>query len=208
MGPRQTPKPVPGDDPLSRTQDLLQRARGGDGAALNSLFDNFRVPLEKYLHAQLPPFVRSFQDTQDAVQEVLIRTFQSLDHYQHKGVGSLWGYMRTIARNYVAESWRERRRWGTAKGGDDLQFGGLRDKGPSPPEKVTSSERYERYEAALGKIPVRSRNAFLMRIELGADYKLIAKDCGFASGDAARMAVKRAAESIAHDMGAGEALEK
>jgi len=189
-----------------RTEDLLQRVQRGDAGALNILFERFRDPLERYLHSQLPFVVRSVQDTQDAVQEVMMRTYQSLTNYHHKGVGSLWGYIRTIARNYVIETFRERKKWGSAKGGEDgASFGSAPAKGPSPPETVLAHERVERYEKALQKLPERTRIAFLMRIELGSEFQWIATDCGFATADAARMAVKRAAKFLAEEMGAGAA---
>lgn len=201
MKPKVTRGAAPGDDPLSRTHDLLYKARGGDSAALNALFDIFRDPLERYLHAQLPLMVRSFQDTQDAVQEVMLRMFQALPEYHYQGVGSLWGYLRRIARNYVIDSARERKRWGTAGGGTDTAAGRVTDGKPSPIDQAAAHERFERYERALEKIPERARHAFLMRIELQLDYATIARDCNLPSPDAARMVIARATKRLTETMG-------
>lgn len=189
-------------DPFTQTQILVQKAQGGDASAANELFAAFRAPLERYLHAQLPWVVRSIQDTQDAVQEVLLRMHRSLAQYQYKGAGSFWGYLRTIARHYVAETVRERKRWGGAQGApEQAATPDLPAKQPSAHDTAVSRERFAKYERALDRVSPRTRMAFLMKFELKMEYEAIARDCGFKSADAARMAVTRAVRQMAKEMG-------
>lgn len=195
--------PAPNEHPLSRTHDLLQKAQGGDGDAANELFLLFRDPLERYLHAQLPHVVRSVQDTQDAVQEVMMRMYTSLGKYKYQGVGSLWGYLRKIARNYVLEQVREKKHWGGARGEPAVPAATTEIVAaqPSPHAHAQSREQFDLYESALAKLTPRTRNAFLLKWELKLEFAQIAKECGFNTADAARMAVTRAIQQMAEEMG-------
>ncbi|MBI3818560.1 MAG: sigma-70 family RNA polymerase sigma factor [Planctomycetes bacterium] len=204
------PKPestdaAPADiDAFTTTLDLLQRVRAGDREALEGLFVHFRRPLELYLHAQLPLVVRSVQDTQDAVQEVMMRMLKTLPNYKYRGVGSLWGYIRMIARNYVLEQVRERKHWGAAKGQTgDAPAPETPAKQASPFTHAEARERFELYEHALSRIPERTRRALLMKLELKLEFADIARECGFSSADAARMAVARAVRQMAQALGEG-----
>ena len=51
---------------------LVLRARRGDEAALNELFERYSKRLRVWAHGRLPPWARGPADTQDVVQDTLL----------------------------------------------------------------------------------------------------------------------------------------
>ena len=61
-------------DPES-TFHLLDRARAGDQEALERLFERHVKPLQRWARGRLPRWARDLADTDDLVQDTLLRTF-------------------------------------------------------------------------------------------------------------------------------------
>src|SRR5262245_54379882 len=61
------------------TLELLQRIRGGDSRALDILMERHAVPLRRWASGRLPRWARTLVDTDDLVQDVLVRTLGRLD---------------------------------------------------------------------------------------------------------------------------------
>lgn len=184
---------------LLATIDLVTRARQGDRSAAENLFRRYRARLEAFVYARVPMSARRLVDTQDVVQDVCVKILGALDRFQSQGVGSFWCFARSIARNHLIDA---------ARRGGALHETGMREGSGSCPEVIapgpaTEAEGHESaedFDRALEKLPERVRTSLLMRLELGMEWNVIAEECGYPSPDAARVAIKRALQTIAKEM--------
>ena len=58
---------------LESTFDLVERAKRGDQAALNRLYARFLPSLRRWASGRLPRWTRDLMDTDDIVQETVLR---------------------------------------------------------------------------------------------------------------------------------------
>jgi RNA polymerase sigma-70 factor (TIGR02960 family) len=70
------------------TQELLARARAGDGRAFGQLVDPFRRELQVHCYRMLG----SAQDAEDAMQETLLAAWQGLDGFEQRASLRTWLY--------------------------------------------------------------------------------------------------------------------
>lgn len=189
---------------LGRTGDLVDRARRGDVAAREALFGGYRLALTRFLHARLPYSERVLLETDDLVQEVSTLAFASLHRFEYRGMGSFWRYLRRIGLNQVLKAARRGTRRPETVNEAPETLEDPPESGESPVAVLLLKEDFAAFEGALHLVPERVREALLLRFELGADFGMIANECGFASPDAARMAVCRAVSRIARVMGSGD----
>jgi RNA polymerase sigma-70 factor, ECF subfamily len=185
---------------VAATAAILGRIRAGDPAAREDLFKRFEAPLLRFLHGRLPPLARGMFDTHDAAQEVCMKVFRTLGSFEPRGVGAFWAYLRNAALNFVRDLTRTPGKWspGESLGAESrVDYAALSN---APLSKVIQTEDLAAFERSIAVLDERARTALLMRFELDAEYADIAQECGFASPDAARMAVSRAIEKIAAEM--------
>lgn len=132
-------------------------------------------------------------ETDDLVQETLLRTLRSVERFEPEHSGAFQAYLRHAVLNRVRDEVRRARR------APDLLSGSreLVDPAPSPVEDAIGRETLRRYEEALGLLTEDDREAVVARIELGFSYREVAEATGKPSPDAARMAVKRAVARLA-----------
>src|SRR5262245_8441727 len=88
------------------TYDLLSQARAGDRRALDVLFARYTPALRRWAHGRLPSWARDIADTDDMVQEALIRTFKRLDAFEYEAEGGLHAYLRQVLLNRIREELR------------------------------------------------------------------------------------------------------
>lgn len=186
-----TPKDAPS------THDLLERARGGDRAALDGLLERYRPRVRRFAHGRLPLAARSLVDTEDLVQAALLAAANRLEHLRLERPQSFHSYLRQTVLNELRDQLRrqQRRPAGQALGDERA------DPGPSPLEVAIGRERLERYEAALLQLSPDEREAIVARLELGCAYGEVAEALGKPSPDAARMLVARACLRLARLLG-------
>jgi RNA polymerase sigma-70 factor (ECF subfamily) len=185
-----------GDLALLSTQDLIHRARGGDRGALDHLVARFLGPLRRWASGRLPRRARGLLDTEDLVQDTLLRTLQRIEDLEPRRAGGFQSYLRQAVINRIRD---ELRRPATRSGAGE-PAAEPPDPGPSPLQEVLGRERLERYEAALQRLREEDREAILARFEMGFDYAQIAAALGKPSPDAARMAVSRALLRLAEEV--------
>jgi RNA polymerase sigma-70 factor (ECF subfamily) len=182
--------------PLDSTFALLERVRQGDRDALERLVTRHVAPLRRWISGRLPRWARDLADTDDLVQETLLRTFTKIERFDNRGVGALQAYLRQAVLNRVRD---ELRRKGRAPVRLDLEGVPLEAAG-SPLEEAIGRETVERYEAALARLKPEERAAIIGRVELDYTYEELAEALAKPSAEAARKAAQRALLRLAEEM--------
>jgi RNA polymerase sigma-70 factor (ECF subfamily) len=177
--------------------ELMRRAREGDRQALGALFQRQVPPLRRWASGRLPRWARGMVDTDDMIQDTLLKTIATIDAFEIRRDGALQVYLRQALRNRVIDEVRKAARRPRADALSDRQP----DAGASPFEETIGLEAAERYEQALGRLARQDREAVVARIEMGWGYQDIARAMDKPSRDAARMAVSRALVRLAQEMG-------
>lgn len=176
---------------------LLQRARSGDERALNRLIERYLPGLRRFASGRLPRDRYDLLDTDDLVQETLMRAVRHLESFEVRREGALRAYLRQALLNRIRdEARRARRRPAPTELPEDAPAAGA-----SPLEEAIGHEAVERYEAALAKLREEDREAIVARIEMGCSYEALAEALEKPSADAARMAVGRALVRLAKEIG-------
>ena len=181
---------------LDSTFDLIERVRGGDRDALERLMARHVGPLRRWVSGRLPRWARDLADTDDLVQDTLLRTFQKIGRFEHRGVGALQAYLRQAVLNRVRDELRHKARSPLMVEADGLS---LEAEG-SPLEEAMGREALERYEAALSRLTPDEREAIIGRVEMEYSYAELAEMLGKPSADAARKAARRALLRLAGEM--------
>jgi RNA polymerase sigma-70 factor (ECF subfamily) len=185
-------------DDFTSSADLVDQARQGDRQALDRLFARHVPPLRRWAAGRLPRWARDHMDTDDMIQETMLKTFRRLDEFEHRREGALSAYMRQALRRRILDELRRVNRQPQREddGAEDAV-----DEAASPLEQTIGSEALERYELALTRLSDVEREAVVSRVEMGFDYDRIAVELGKPSRDAARMTVVRALARLAQEMG-------
>ena len=181
---------------LDSTVDLIERVRGGDRDALDRLMARHVAPLRRWVSGRLPRWARDLADTDDLVQDTLLRTFQKIGGFQVRGVGALQAYLRQAVLNRVRDELRHKARTPVMVDGDELS---LEAEG-SPLEEAMGREALKRYEAALSRLTPEERETIIGRVEMEYSYAELAEMLGKPSADAARKAARRALLRLAAEM--------
>lgn len=147
----------------------------------------------------MPQWARDVSDTDDLVQDTLIRTVSNLGHFENRGEGALQAYLRGAVMNRIRDEIRRRR---TRPLADPLDSA-IPANSKSPLEAAIGAETLERYDRALERLDDETREAVIARIELGCSYAEVAELMGKPSADAARMTVSRALVKLAEEMRRG-----
>ena len=181
---------------LDSTFDLIERIRGGDREALERLVARHVGPLRRWVSGRLPRWARDLADTDDLVQDTLLRTFQKIGGFEARGVGALQAYLRQAVLNRVRDELRHKARSPLMVDGDGLSL----EAAGSPLEEAMGREALERYDAALLRLTPEEREAIVGRVEMEYSYAELAEMLGKPSADAARKAARRALLRLAGEM--------
>jgi RNA polymerase sigma factor (sigma-70 family) len=198
---------MPEDAPSSGRLDaestfrLIERARAGDREALERLFARHLKPLQRWARGRLPRWARDVDETDDLVQDTLIRTFKRIEGFEPQRVGALQAYLRQAVLNRIRDQLRRKGRQPEATCLDGLEV----DPAESPLEHAIGTEAVERYERALERLKPEEREAIIARIEMGYSYNELAEALGKPTPDAARKAAQRALVRLAEEMTRGGA---
>ena len=182
------------------TFTLIERVRAGDQQALEALFRRHLKPLQRFARGRLPKWARDLADTDDLVQDTLLRTFKRIDEFEPRRVGALQAYLRQAVMNRMRD---ELRRHGRQPDETDLENIELEGAG-SPLEDAIGREALDRYERALTRLKPEEREAIIARIEMGCSYEELAEALGKPTPDAARKATQRALLRLAEEMASRE----
>ncbi len=178
------------------TLDLLARARSGDRASVGALFERCLPALRRWARGRLPNYARDLADTQDLVQETVLRTLHRLDTFEARHQGALQAYLRQAVVNRIRDEIRRARRRPPPVQLHDVHA----DSAASPLEHAIGREGIERYEAALQRLRPSDREAIVARIELQQSYDEVAAALGKPNANAARVTVTRALARLIGEM--------
>ena len=183
-------------DSLESTLELVRRVRGGDRASLERLIERHVAPLRRYVTGRLPRWARDLADTDDLVQDTLLRTFSRLDAIEVRGAGSLQAYLRQAVMNRLRDELRRKGRVPALVDVSDLELPGE----GSPLEETIGREAAARYVAALARLEPEERDVIIGRVEMEYSYAELADLLGKPTADAARKAARRALLRLAEEM--------
>jgi RNA polymerase sigma factor (sigma-70 family) len=186
--PRQT-QPVPD---LMTTIELLDRYKGGDPTAMNLLLERSLPPLRRWARGRLPQWARATAETNDLIQNAVIRALPHLKSFEVRHPGALQAYLRQAISNHIRDEIRRVKARPAATELDE----DVADDVPSPLERAIGQQGFERYEAALQRLRPADREAIVARIELQQSYEEVAIALGKPTAAAARMAVTRAVRAL------------
>jgi RNA polymerase sigma factor (sigma-70 family) len=175
------------------TLTLLARAQAGSEAALDQLCARYRPRLTRWAMGRLPQRARGLLDTEDLVQESLLRTLRNVDGIKAANEGSLQVYLRMVILNRIRDAARRPDLISPLDSGMPENPSGA----PSPLEVLIGLDTMEVYERALAALPEADQAAIISRIELGTSYAELALVLDKPTPDAARMAVGRALAKLA-----------
>jgi RNA polymerase sigma factor (sigma-70 family) len=196
-GPKADSADSEGADDLTSTIELLDRYKRGDNEAVSLLVERSLPPLKRWARGRLPDWARSLAETQDLVQDAVIRAIPHLKHFEARHPGALQAYLRQAIANHIRDEIRKVNSRPPIDG--DLPESKV-DPGPSPLERAIGRERLDRYDAALAKLRPVEREAIVARLELQQSYEEVALALGKPSADAARMLVARAVKNLIRAM--------
>ena len=186
-------------DPES-TFSLIERARAGDDEALERLFAKHLKPLQRWATGRLPKWARDLADTDDLVQDTLLRTFKKIDSFEPRRVGALQAYLRNAVLNRLRDELRRKGREPELTNLDSVAVEAAAD---SPLEAAIGREKVEAYEKALERLKPTEREAIIARVELGYSYEEMAVMLEKPSAEAARKTAQRALVRLAGEMKRG-----
>ncbi|MBM4279260.1 MAG: sigma-70 family RNA polymerase sigma factor [Deltaproteobacteria bacterium] len=151
---------------------LFDRARDGDGAALDALCRAMRPRLFRVALAVL----RDADDADDVAQEALVRAVTR--RLLFLGTGSVGGWMTRIALNLAKNRRRDGRRRAAivaqAPPSDLGARGAVASAPPRPDERLLDDEQRRRLRAALPTLPERQRDVMQLRAVAGLDFAAVA----------------------------------
>jgi RNA polymerase sigma factor (sigma-70 family) len=179
------------------TVRLCERIRQGDAAARTALIERYFGALHRWARGRLPRYARSEMNTEDLVQETLLRALGRLEGFEPGETGSFLAYLRQILKNRIRDEVRKVQRRPQVEELDES----IEEPGPSPMEEVIDAQMWERYDNALETLPAQHREGVIMRIELQFSHEQVAEALGMPSANSARMMVSRAIEKMVDSMG-------
>jgi RNA polymerase sigma-70 factor (ECF subfamily) len=178
------------------TLTLLDKASGGDERARDVLYGRYLPRLQRWARGRLPQKARGLVDTDDLVQDTLLRTLVRADAFDPEHSGAFLGYVRRTVENRIVDEIRKVGRRPPA----EETAGSLADPSPSPLDELLHGEKRDLYEQAFQRLKLSDQTAIASRLEEGLSYEEIARELGKSSADAARMAVSRAVVRLAQEM--------
>jgi RNA polymerase sigma factor (sigma-70 family) len=184
-----TRRRLPVDDcNVESSLHLLARLRAGDTRAREQLMARYLPRLQRWARGRLPGWARSVAETEDLVQDTLVRTFHHMASFEPAGDGALAAYMRRALLNRIREEIRRTRRRPSGLPVDSQHA----DAAPSPLATAIDAQTLGRYRAALAQLRPIEQDLIVLRLEMGCGFEEIARLTHRPNANAARSAVNRA----------------
>jgi RNA polymerase sigma-70 factor (ECF subfamily) len=185
-----------GSSPLEASIELLRRAQAGDPAALDALLVRYRPRLKRWAHRRLPAWARGLSDTDDLVQDTLVKAIRNLRDFVVVGDHGFQNYLRSALANAIRDEIRKARN----RPALDALDSAIPSEAPSPLERAVGRLRLQRYEAALLRLSPEERDAVVARLEFGFTHVELAVAIGKRTPDAARKLCQKALARLLTEM--------
>jgi RNA polymerase sigma-70 factor (ECF subfamily) len=182
--------------PLEASIELLRRAQAGDPAALDALLTRYRPRLKRWAHRRLPAWARGLSDTDDLIQDTLVKAIRNLRDFVAVGEHGFQNYLRSAVANAIRDEIRKARN----RPALDALDSAIPSDAPSPLERAVGRLRLQRYEAALLRLSPEERDAVVARLEFGFTHVELASAIGKRTPDAARKLCQRALARLLTEM--------
>ncbi|MEP7001926.1 MAG: sigma-70 family RNA polymerase sigma factor, partial [bacterium] len=166
-----------------------------DRSAAMILIERAAPTVRKWAHGKLPPSVRNDADTEDIVQDAVLRTLKGIDNFKHRTVGGMQAYLRTSVINRIRDLIRASARRGIA---EELTEDAS-DSAPSALEAAIMREKLDNFLGALQRLRPADRQLIVWRVELGYSVEEIAERLS-KSKAAAGMSVTRAMARLGKEL--------
>lgn len=164
---------------------LIELAKKGDKEAFGKLYESYYVPVYRYIYFR----IRKKGDTQDLVQMVFLKIYQSIDKYKDTGKDPL-AYFFTVARNTMIDYLRKRKELNL------YDFVEIEAQSKDNPEEIAGkTETKEIIEKAILNLKNDQKEVVIMKFMIGLSNDKIAKQLG-KSEDAIRQIQHRALEIL------------
>ena len=174
------------------TVTLLPLAARGDRRAAEILIERMWPYLRRFGHGRLPGWARSRAETEDLVQESLIRALNHLPRFENQTIKEFRFWLHTVFRNLVTDEKRFVGRVGVAK-----EFpADIEDAALSPEEQAVEQSTAGVTERALQRLEPGDRLLIVYRLQHGYSFRELADKLGKPSADAARMTYNRALKRL------------
>ena len=159
--------------------DLVRRIQAGDQKAWEDLYLGYRDRLLLSIRCRLGPELRSKVQSEDILQSVFKDVLGELEGVEHRGKGSLDGYLHTCVLNKIrnkADFFGAKKRTGDTPLTDSV-LDGL----PAPQRAdlgYLDRGRYERLERAIAALPAEMKEVILLRRVEGFTNQEVASSIG------------------------------
>jgi RNA polymerase sigma-70 factor (ECF subfamily) len=204
------------------TQELLDKAREGEAAAVERLLTSHREPLRRMIGMRLDPALAARVDASDVVQDVLLEAHKRLQDYLRNPAMPFHLWLRHIAKDHVIDAHRRHRQAQRrsldreqplvpAAMSDQSSFelaGQLLDQEVTPASAAIRHELQRRLDAAVAELGDDDREVILMRHGEQLSNQDVAQALGLTEAAASMRylrALRRLRSLLLPDGGAGEA---
>lgn len=197
---------------LAQTIQLLHRAKGGDKAAVNDLYEKFGERLRTAVRFRLGSRLRTKLESCDVVQDALLASMRQIEEGEFATSGALFHWLVKVAENRIRDhadhfaaqkrdAARERPLEAQQRSTDSV-FGPIAELATfgTPSQAVARAEDLTRLEASIDALPADQKEALLLvryeGLALAEAGRMMDK-----SPDAVRMLVARAIVALGKQMG-------
>jgi RNA polymerase sigma-70 factor (ECF subfamily) len=169
--------------PVERTPEavaeqaaLLARCRAGDDVAWGELVTLHRRRVFNIAYR----FTARHDAAEDLTQEIFLRVFRNLSKFETSADFSKW--LSSVARNHCIDHYRSVRREKMAMVDDEHAYSSAPAATGDPSRAVEAGEARERLRVALAEIPVKLREAVILRDLMGLSYEEMADRLALPTG--------------------------
>ncbi|MFN0158265.1 MAG: sigma-70 family RNA polymerase sigma factor [Bacteroidota bacterium] len=155
-------------------EELIAEFQKGNETAFNLIVGRFKNPLTNFVYR----FVGDWDDSNDVVQETLVRVYRNKHSYKPVARFSTWIY--TIATNLAKTQLRRRKRrgvlfWGGSEDENKDVLFDVPDEESRTDQRVESSLQEERIQKALDALPVKYKEVIVLRDVQELSYEEVAE---------------------------------
>jgi len=144
--------------PDPRTEELFDKAKAGDGAAMKDLLVHYLPSLREFVAARMSPLLRAREASEDVVQSTCREVLAGLARFEFRGEDAFRGWLFTAVLNKVQKRERDLR----ARRRDprlEQPLGETPSRSeppalqPTPSQAVIATEQRRRLENAIAALP-------------------------------------------------------